>query len=211
MLSSRLPVRFAVILAAGAALGGCHYASNPFVGFPGFIGDAHTFNRNPNLPPGSDETLLHAEGKDVAIVPLLPEAGNVWPGPAPPEPTLADVQRLQNQQQPLFNPSPPQIGPGNPTAPVPHGTSTPSGAVQTAPAIAPPGRRGGAPTATTPQVPPDILNPSGPINTKGQPSAPGGASTSPNPNGGQNIIVPNGNGTSTVIAPDGSVRIVPSP
>ncbi len=217
----RPPARPVFALAAATALpgilGGCHYASSPFVGFPGFIADTHTFRSNPNLPPGSDETLLHSEGRDVAMEPLLTEPGNVWPGPAPLDPTLADVQRLQNQQEQPLNPQAPQAVPTNPAEPrpVPRGSSTPPGAVQTVPSVPPPpaprGQLSAPPAATAPLPPPVIPTPSGPLINNGPVGVPGGMSTGTDIHGGQDIIVPNGNGTSTVISPDGSVRIIPSP
>jgi hypothetical protein len=201
-------------LVAGCA-GPEHYASSPFVGFPGFIADTHTFNRNPNKPPGSQETELESEGKVSQQAVLLPEGGNVWPGPAPLDPTLSDVGRMLanpgGQQQ--LTPSNPQVVPTVPQElPLPHGESNPAGSVQTAPQPAPFGAVPGAPVSPTRPQPPATFNtPAGPLINNGRVGVPGGASTAVSPlNGGQNIVVPNGNGTSTIIAPDGSTQIVPS-
>lgn len=216
-LSSRRVIALAAATALPGALGGCHYASSPFVGFPGFIEDTHTFRSNPNLPAGANETLLHSQGKELALDPLLTEPGNIWPAPAPLDPTLADVQRLQNLQEQQLNPQGQQALPTNPAepGPVPRGSSTPPGAVQTVPAVppapAPHGQRSSPPAATAPLPPPVIPTPSGPLINNGPLGVPGGVGTATSPRGGQNIVVPNGNGTSTVIAPDGTVTIVPTP
>jgi len=208
------------LLAPLLALAGCHYASSPFVGFPGFIRDTHTFNRDPTLPPGTEETELQSEGKTVPITPLMPEGGNIWPGPAPLDPTLEDVGRMLQQpggQLQQLNPPGPQIVPTVPglSQPVPHGSSTPPGSVQTAPSPPPPAppRRSASspPTATAPAPPGTFGTPAGPLINNGPIGIPGGPSTATAPTGGQNIIVPNGNGTSTVIAPDGSTQIIPTP
>jgi hypothetical protein len=205
-------------------LAGCsvplHYASSPFVGFPGFIADTHTFNRNPNLPPGNQEVQLQSEGKTVPVTPLLPEGGNIWPGPAPLDPTLADVGRMLTEpgggQFQQLNPPGQQVVPTLPQEqPVPHGSSTPPGTVQTSPSTpsrTPPFSGSSPPTLTTPAPPASFATPAGPLINNGPVGVPGGASTATNPaGGGQNIVVPNGNGTSTVIGPDGTTTIIPSP
>jgi hypothetical protein len=92
-------------------LPGCHYAGNPFDGFPGFIADTHTYHLNPNAPPAVSENERLVRGEDVQIEPLLPEAGNIWPGPPAPIPTLQDVQKLNNLEL-LPGPSIPQAPPG---------------------------------------------------------------------------------------------------
>ncbi len=210
------PVRQSAQAAAIGAvllLAGCQYASSPLVGFGGFIGDTHTLRSNPNRVAGGDENVLYSEGRNVAQTPLLPEPGNVWPGPPPPIPTLTDVEKLQNEQpipeQPPPTPAPP------PRRPITHGSSTPPGAVQTTPATPPaPPPAEFSPLAPQPgpTSPPVITTPSGPLINNGPVGAPGGASTATNPaGGGTSIIVPNGNGTSTVIAPDGSTTTIPTP
>jgi hypothetical protein len=59
-------------------------------------------------------------GNEVTVPPLLTEPGDVWPGPIPPEPTLSDIEREQNQEmqqqqgQPLGEPSPGLLPPAHP-------------------------------------------------------------------------------------------------
>jgi len=88
---------------------------------------------DPNAPPATSETAQRALGHDVAMTPLQPQPGNVWPGPVQPMPTLSQVQKYANM--PLgqgYTPSmpspyppgqqPPGAAPGNspatPAAPV---------------------------------------------------------------------------------------------
>ena len=80
-------------------LGGCQFAGNPFDGFGGFLYDTHTFHSNPNLPPGSDETMQRVQDRDVSVAPLLPEPGDVWPGPMRPIPSMQDLQQQDMQHQ----------------------------------------------------------------------------------------------------------------
>ncbi len=200
------------MLAAALLLSGCHYASSPLVGFGGFIGDTHTFTRDPNQPPGLAENMQRASGRDATVDPLLPEEGNVWPGPPPAQSTLSDVQQQQNQSNEQIdraNP-PPQQAPRRNR----RGSSTPPGSVQTAPAPLPnpapfnsPELGAQPPPAT---LPPAIQTPQGnliPNNSVGG----NGTTTATQPGGGTSIVVPNGNGTSTVIGPDGATRTIPSP
>lgn len=195
-----------VLMPALLTVAGCHYASSPVVGFGGFIGDTHTFNRNPNLPPGSDETMLRSQGRDLAMQPLLPEGGNIWPGPPPPEPSLEDIQKEQNVEQPLPAPN---VPPGGTTvAPSPGFTPPPNFNTAPPPRLPPTP----APQALPPTPPAALPTPQGPLINNGPVGIPGGAGTATNPTtGGQSIVVPNGNGTSTIIAPDGSTQTVPTP
>ncbi len=54
------------------------------------------FDENPNTPAGNSEVLQRIRGESVSMQPLVPEEGNVWPGPTPPDPTLQDIERQQN-------------------------------------------------------------------------------------------------------------------
>lgn len=200
-------------------LAGCQYAANPLVGFPQFVGDTHTFRTNPNLPPDHNDNTLRARGQDVAGQALLPESGNVWPGPPPPIPSLADIQKQQNLNEQLPPANVPQIIPPN----TPPGTTTPPPEryvpQQPLPPVHTPSE---LPTPTYPlpptplpgpsNVPPVVNTPQGPLFNNGPVGIPGGLGTATNPAvPGQSIIVPNGNGTSTVIAPDGSTQVIPTP
>ncbi len=51
---------------------------------------------DPNAPPATSETAQRALGKNPAIQPLRPQAGDVWPGPAQPFPTLNQVAKNAN-------------------------------------------------------------------------------------------------------------------
>jgi hypothetical protein len=231
--------RFALLsltLALPAVLGGCEYAGNPFAGFGGFIDDTHTFDLNPNRPVGDSENIRRVTGHGVNVDPLLPEPGNVWPGPPPKDPTLEDIQRQANQPigtiQASPGAAPGQAGPGQmaPGEPfVPHPQPRPD-AVQPAPQQGPAIPRRGSSTAPTseapvPRVPAFTAAPATPppqsaprSTTIDTPQGPatltpgsGGVQTYvPKSGGGVGLVVPNGNGTSTLIGPDGSVQTVPT-
>lgn len=182
-------MRRLALLSSTLLLAGC--------GFGHFLGDTFTLpGADPNAPSGSSENMLRVRSQQVAIEPLLPEPGNVWPGPPPPEPTLADIQRQQNEQpvapavvpalpdhrQPL--PGGRMAVPGKAEAPfVPGAPGAPAGAGSDGRAAGPSGQPPGQP----------------PVNAFRQ--APGSG----------NIVIPNGNGTSTVIGPNGSVSTIPTP
>ena len=61
--------------------------------FGKFLGDTHTFNSGPNMPPGDSENIRRVSGYDSTQQPLLPEPGNIWPPPAGPMPTLMDLEK----------------------------------------------------------------------------------------------------------------------
>jgi hypothetical protein len=71
---------------------------------PGCVSERH-FARdswpfgNPNAPLATSETAQRALGREAAITPIGPQAGNVWPGPVQPVPTLSSIQ--QNSNAPL--------------------------------------------------------------------------------------------------------------
>ena len=92
-------MRRIALLGLLALLPGCdRFVANPAAGFPGFIADTHTFHFNANRPPAVTENEKLAEDQPVKIVPLVPEPGEVWPGPPPPIPTMRDVQSLTNME-----------------------------------------------------------------------------------------------------------------
>jgi hypothetical protein len=72
---------------------------------------------NPNAPAANSVTAQRALGHQPAVVPLKPQAGDVWPGPVQPMPTLSEVQRDANMpvgseyQPSLPSPYPPGQGP----------------------------------------------------------------------------------------------------
>jgi hypothetical protein len=204
-------MRRIALLALALSLSGCGYNTwwnPPFTG-----------GYNPNQPAGDSENLLRARGQQAAEPTLRTEAGDIWPGPLPPAPTLKDLVSDQN-----VTTRPEAPVPGSPlnrgTAPVPSpnpstGSSTPpaasSGGVVT-PRPAPPTATYAQPPAAPPARPSTgqiIQTPQGPAVTTG--GGPGYQTINPPNGGGQSIVVPNGNGTSTVIHPDGRIETIPTP
>jgi hypothetical protein len=181
----------------------------------------HTFtlpDTNPNLPMADSENVRRSLGQQIDVAPLAPEAGNVWPGPQAPEPTLTDVQqRSSNEDNQGFGPTTvPGATPGLPAGrqprPTTRGSSTPPGSVE--PGLAP------LPQNNVPPPPPQssvprpgpqglvVPTPSGPAVDAGGTS---GYRQLTTPQGPGAIMVPNGNGTSTIINPNGSIQTVPTP
>jgi hypothetical protein len=157
------------------ALGGCE-------GYNTWWNPPFTSGTNPNMPRGDSINLRRVMGAYVAVTPLTPEPGDIWPGPVPEMPTLQDVERDSGMGERLSAIPPMGAPPVHPLAP----NATP-------PARDPAGR---------------IINaPSGPSVTTGGTS---GYSTTITPRGSA-IVVPNGNGTSTIIHPDGRIETVPTP
>jgi len=71
-------------------LGGCS-------GLGKFFSDTITLpGMNPNLPFGVSENADRARGQRPDTSPILPESGNVWPGPPQPLPTLNEVSHEQS-------------------------------------------------------------------------------------------------------------------
>ena len=182
-------------------------------GFDTFFNDTHWLGRA-NQPLGNSENMLRVRGFNVQEPTIRPEPGNVWPGPIPPQPTLQQLMREENQQmgRPLPPPEalPQGQAPLQPIPPPPARRATPPGSNQPAvpplPSLPPP----------TPQKPTKPA-PGGHIYTtpEGQmvgTPGPGGYETLTTPKGESGgIVVPNGNGTSTIIMPDGRVLTVPTP
>jgi hypothetical protein len=79
-------------------LPGCQFAADPSDGFVGFIGDTHTWHDNVNAPPVVTENERLVAGQTVKVNALVPEGGEVWPGPPAAIPTLQDVQTLNNME-----------------------------------------------------------------------------------------------------------------
>ncbi len=97
-----------------------------------FIHDSWPFG-NPNAPPPQSETALRALGKPSDVTPIVPQAGNVWPGPVQPMPTIGQVEQQMNlplgqgYTPSLPSPYPPGIDPntGAPYAALPPGSLAP--------------------------------------------------------------------------------------
>jgi hypothetical protein len=79
--------------ALAGSLGGCQFVGNPTDGAGRFFANTHTFKSNPNLPPVDSETAQRVVDDPKLPSPLLAEAGNVWPGPIKPLPTLEQLSQ----------------------------------------------------------------------------------------------------------------------
>jgi hypothetical protein len=134
--------------------------------------------------------FLRLRGEPVTITPLLPETGNVWPGPQKPDPTLQELEAEQQKAGAAAS-----VGPEDRRQPHAPGT---------APAVV---RPGGPPSLV---APPQRTRTGTAIDTTGGQKVPGYRDLQPAPPAGKGILVPNGNGTSTLIGPDGSVSTVPT-
>ncbi len=179
---------------------------------------SHTFTlpgENPNIPMADSENVRRVLGQQPRVGPLEPEPGNVWPGPQRPDPTLADMQRQDGQENARgFPPTDvPGATPGLPAGrqPRPRGSSTPPGSNTPSlssspePGVLPP------PSSSVPGPGPQgrvIQTPRGPAVDAGGTNSYRQLTT---PQGPGAIMVPNGNGTSTIINPNGSVQTVPTP
>ncbi len=181
------------ILLASLLLSGCAGS-----GFWRYQADSFTFPwQNPNGPTGSSENFQRAEqGTKVAGAPLLTEAGDIWPGPPLPVPTLKDLQKQQMAE--INNQG---ATPGAGLAPLP-----------TLPSL--PGFDISPPEPTRPPPTPSFSGNLVPL--PGGRALPIGGGERYKEIGGSNgmpgaIVVPNGNGTSTVIGPTGNVTTIPTP
>ncbi len=160
-------------------LGGCS-------GLGKFFSDTITLpGMNPNLPFGLSENTDRARGEVPEEAPILPESGNIWPGPPKPLPTLSDVSRLQGGGlsgdlkggDTMHDGGSMSMGEHDSIAHGVTGADSFSG--------------GGL------DVPP--------------PDASSRQRTKPQAGQGGSITIPNGDGTSTVIEPDGTVKTVKTP
>jgi hypothetical protein len=181
----------------------------------------HTFSlpgNNPNLPMTDSENVRRVLGQSPGPTPLLPESGNVWPGPERPEPTLEDIQKNPGtEDQRGFPPTTvPGAQPGAPAGrqPRPLGSSTPPGDLNDNSEVGP------GPAPGTPPIPRPPTSVPGPgplgriIQTPSGPAVDAGGTNAyrqlTTPQGPGAIMVPNNNGTSTIINPNGTIQTVPS-
>lgn len=163
-------------------LAGCAYVGDPTAGFGGFMSDTVSMNANPNLPPGEAPNMERVMGKTADVKPLLPEPGNVWPGPLPPAKTLSDLQ---------------------------HETAAPLGTLPPVAGMAPVAPPAPTPASLTPPAHGRVLNtPNGPATTT---VGANGVETYTLPDGKQGLVMPNANGTLTLIGSDGTTVTVPAP
>ncbi len=180
-------------------LGGCS-------GLGKFFGDTITIpGMNPNLPFGVSENTDRSRGEKFDEAPILPDSGNVWPGPPQALPTLNDVSRdqgsdLSSGTGSSSSGSPPQGGHGG-NAMHDGGSMSLGEGDQVAH-----GATSGADSFSGGGVLSDhIPDASSQYRTKPAPGKDGGKGGGKD---GGNIVIPNGDGTSTVISPDGTVKTV---
>lgn len=193
-------------------------------GYPSAMSLPFSTGSNPYAPKGNSETMRRVRGEPISVTPLQSQAGDVWPGPLPPTPTLEDLEKQSN-----LPPLPEQAVPGSPLGrgAVPplnqqpslppgrmRGSSTPPGSVQPGlarPSMVPPASPPGAAAASPPAKNPAgqaVQTPSGTgVITGGSQ----GYQTMTLPNGSSAIVIPNGNGTSSVIRSDGTIETIPTP
>lgn len=179
----------------------------------GLSGCAQSLTGEQVVVPSDSLTAQRILGADVAVPPLLPVPGNVWPEGEPERATLGSVDtplRPDELQQPTAVPraNAPRAGRGSSTPPDLLDPGTPVGSLPQG-NFAPPPIPGGGASALPPrredgQV---IFTPNGPaVTTGGGP----GYSTYNTPGGGAGIAIPQG-GTTTLLGPDGTVQQVPTP
>ena len=174
-------------------LSGCAtHVGNPADGLGGFLGNAFSWRGNSNRPAIDSPNARRVMGATEEAEPLLPEAGNVWPGPLPPARTMSDLQRDMSTPLPPID-APRGAGAG--AAPAPG----PAGARPTPPPAAIPAPVPGGRVLQTPQ---------GPASTV---IGGNGVETFTLPNGRSGIVMPNANGTLTLIGPDGTSQTIPAP
>ena len=81
------------LLSTVLLLVGCNIVGTPLIGGGTHLRDTISFSTNPNRPAVDAPNINRVLGQGYEEDPLLPEAGNVWPGPLPPSRTLSELQR----------------------------------------------------------------------------------------------------------------------
>ena len=195
MMRRLLPLGLLLLLPA------CDYIGNPLDGIGSFLSDTISFTTKPNQPVGDAPNMVRVRGEAAPDQPLLPEEGNVWPGPLPPAKTMSDLQR--------------DLGP----AP---GTGDADAIPRPMPRSAPMAPMTPTPTVPPLRVPPPPKNqPMGAAAPTGRvlqtPAGPAITSVGGNgiemftmPTGKTGTVINNGNGTATLIGSDGSTVTVPA-
>ena len=174
-------------------LSGCAtHVGNPSEGLGGFLSNTFSWRGGGNRPALDSANARRVMGGAEEAEPLLPEAGNVWPGPLPPARTMADLQRDMSTPLPPIDAAP--------------GASR----AAAAPAAAPAARPTPVPSPVPAPVPAGRLlqTPQGPATTV---IGGNGVETFTLPNGRSGIVMPNANGTLTLIGPDGTSQTIPAP
>ena len=153
--------------------------------------------QNPNATTGVSENLLRSRGETPLADAILPQDGNVWPGPPQPLPTLGDVSRNGGSNAGDLL--------GSTGGTLPRGGSMSLGEQSQIQGGAPTNESGFSGGGLSDGVPDPA------VKFRSQhPQPPGGAGNGPGggSGAGSNIVIPNGDGTSTVISPDGTVKTV---
>jgi hypothetical protein len=179
-------------------LSGCAtVVGNPADGLGGFLGNAFSWGGSSNRPVIDSPNARRVTGAAEEAEPLLPEAGNVWPGPLPPARSMSDLQRDMSAPLPPID-----AAAGAPRAAAPAARPAPAPAPLAVPAPTP-----AAPLAAMPggRV---LQTPQGPASTV---IGGNGVETFTLPNGRSGIVMPNANGTLTLIGPDGTSQTIPAP
>ncbi len=193
--------RFALLGLCAVSLSGCAF---PFWDRTPFVTGS-----DPYAPRGDTENMRRARGQQIAVPTLNPAAGNMWPGPIPRTPSMADLVKQEGQGQL----QPPQRLEGQPPSPTlpPQSSAAPPPTVQPVQPYIPPVPEAAPPTSEAPAAPSSgqvVQTPQGQGVTTG---GTGAFKTLTMPGGQTGIVVPNGNGTSTVIMSNGQVQTVPTP
>ena len=167
--------------------------------------------QNPNATTGVSENLLRSRGQSPAEDAILPQNGNVWPGPPQPLPSLSDVSRNGGQ-----NAGDLLGGTGGGT--MPRGGSMSLGEQSQIHGGAPTNESGFSGGSLSESVPdpaakfraqhPQTPSGSNAGGAGGSGGGAGGGGTGGSTGAGSDIVIPNGDGTSTVISPDGTVKTV---
>jgi hypothetical protein len=197
-------MRRIALLLVPTLLAGCgSYVGNPTDGMGGLLGNTFSLGSNPNRPIVESPNARRVMGAAEDVEPLVPEPGNVWPGPLPPARTMSDMQREMSGLPPIDAPratTPFDTSRGSSSPPPP----PPAASAPPPPARVPPGQPAAA-AAPGGRV---LQTPAGPaITTIGS----NGVETYTLPSGRTGIVMPNANGTLTLIGPDGTTQTVAAP
>jgi hypothetical protein len=166
---------------------------------------------NPNAPKTEALNMQRARGEAVAVQPITPMPGDVWPGPVPPVPTLDQIQKRMNT--PLSQEYNQQYNASAGAAPSSSDRSSllgPPGVTSRIinPAFVPPP----VPASPPPfQVGQELMTPYGPAGVVTGSSNGRYQMVAPINGQGGGMLMPNGNGTATLIGPDGQQTTVLQP
>jgi hypothetical protein len=203
MSKLRLPQRpWLISPALALLLSGC-------AGVGSYMHDTFSRNSNPNAAAASETlNMQRVQGKNVAVAPIAPMPGDVWPGPLQPVPTLSEIQK--NMNVPLSEEYNQRYGVQQNnafTGTMNQGTAIEgAGALPPAPpASYPPPSGGQFPVGQT------LIAPTGPAGIVTSGSNGRYQTVAPINGQGGGILTPNGNGTATLQGPNGQITTVPAP